>query len=154
MSIPIHAESNITPWNVLAQYSPNQSVVPEQIKQLEKKTIVLAGFIVPIIVDDSYENVEEFILVPDPLSCIHVPPPSANQMVYVKMKEPIPIDIDYLGVEVSGFLSFPKTKTDFGELFYLLDGISAKESNIEVEEYDIDYEDNYDEYDDDYYEFE
>ena len=140
---PVIAKAKVVSWDVLSQYEDPKQDIPLSIKNLQKHKITLIGFIVPIIVDESYENVDEFILVPDPLSCMHVPPPSENQMVYVRMKKPVPIDIDFLGVEVTGTLSFPKTDTDFGELFYFLNGDNAIESDLEVDDY-------YDELDFDY----
>ena len=40
--------------------------------------------------EDNQRKVTEFLLVPSPQACIHVPAPPPNQMVYVKMKKGVP----------------------------------------------------------------
>jgi|TARA_X000000368_G_C22844498_1_gene629218 hypothetical protein len=49
---------------------------------LNNKEIKIAGYIAPIAFDG--DNVTEFLLVPYHGACIHVPPPPANQIIYVK----------------------------------------------------------------------
>ena len=49
---------------------------------LNNKKIKIAGYIAPIAFDG--DNVTEFLLVPYHGACIHVPPPPANQIIYVK----------------------------------------------------------------------
>ena len=49
---------------------------------LNNKKIKIAGYIAPIAFDG--DNVTEFLLVPYRGACIHVPPPPANQIIYVK----------------------------------------------------------------------
>ena len=51
-------------------------------KDLDKKNIKIAGYITPIAFDG--DNVTEFLFVPYRGACIHVPPPPANQIIYVK----------------------------------------------------------------------
>ena len=51
------------------------------VKELEGKLIKLPGYVVPI--EDNGQKVTEFLLVPYQGACIHVPPPPANQTVYV-----------------------------------------------------------------------
>lgn len=60
----------------------------QPVKELDGKYVKLPGFIVPL---DSDEGgmLDEFLLVPYFGACIHVPPPPPNQIVYVKMNEPV-----------------------------------------------------------------
>jgi hypothetical protein len=51
-------------------------------KELEGKLIKLPGFVIPL--ESDGKKVTEFLLVPYMGACIHVPPPPANQTVYVK----------------------------------------------------------------------
>ena len=44
----------------------------------------MPGYMVPV--EDNLEEVTEFLLVPYPGACIHVPPPPANQIVHVIME--------------------------------------------------------------------
>ncbi|ADN75488.1 conserved hypothetical protein [Ferrimonas balearica DSM 9799] len=74
-------------------------VVPE----LNGETIRLPGFIVPLEGDET--KVTEFLLVPYFGACVHVPPPPTNQLVYVKYKEGIPLDIIWDAIWVTGKLN-------------------------------------------------
>lgn len=48
---------------------------------LDGKTVKIAGYVTPLTFDG--DNVVEFLFVPYHGACIHVPPPPANQIVYV-----------------------------------------------------------------------
>ncbi len=56
-------------------------VVPE----LDGQSVKLPGFVVPLTMDA--KEIREFLLVPYFGACIHVPPPPANQTVYVVTAE-------------------------------------------------------------------
>jgi hypothetical protein len=47
----------------------------------------LPGYIVPL--EESAKGLKEFLLVPYYGACIHSPPPPANQIVYVVLKQPV-----------------------------------------------------------------
>lgn len=47
----------------------------------------LPGYIVPL--EESAKGMKEFLLVPYYGACIHSPPPPANQIVYVVLKQPL-----------------------------------------------------------------
>ena len=53
--------------------------------RLNGKSIKIAGYITPIAFDG--ENITEFLFVPYRGACIHVPPPPANQIIYVKREK-------------------------------------------------------------------
>lgn len=52
-------------------------------KSLDGKRVKLPGFVVPL--EGDGQKLSEFLLVPYYGACIHVPPPPANQTVYVKV---------------------------------------------------------------------
>ena len=52
------------------------------VQELDGQAVRLPGYVVPL--DFENESVSEFLLVPYFGACIHVPPPPANQIVYVK----------------------------------------------------------------------
>ena len=52
------------------------------VKELDGQLVRLPGYVVPL--DFENELLSEFLLVPYFGACIHVPPPPANQIVYVK----------------------------------------------------------------------
>ncbi len=55
------------------------------VPQLDGKRVRLLGFVVPL--EGDGKKLSEFLLVPYYGACIHVPPPPANQTVYVKVPE-------------------------------------------------------------------
>ncbi len=60
------------------------------IGELDGITARIPGFVVPIETDED-GNLTEFFLVPYFGACIHVPPPPANQIIYGRLKDPIPM---------------------------------------------------------------
>lgn len=72
-------------WRLLAQLDYITNNASSELKALEGKQVKLPGFMVPL--EDEQRKVTEFLLVPSPQACIHVPPPPPNQMVYVKMRK-------------------------------------------------------------------
>lgn len=65
---------------LLAELREAWSMAPV-VKALDGKQVKLPGFVVPL--EHEGEKVSEFLLVPYFGACIHVPPPPANQTVYV-----------------------------------------------------------------------
>ncbi len=53
------------------------------VESLDGKRVKIPGFVVPL--EGDGEKLSEFLLVPYYGACIHVPPPPANQTVYVKV---------------------------------------------------------------------
>ena len=110
----------------------------DSVKRLDGQFFEVAGFIVPIAQGQYLDTVKEFLLVPNPLACIHVPPPPPNQMIYVVMNKAIPLNMDYRGVAIQGTFTVPEISPDYEFVSFELTGISAEEA-------DIDYEDPLDE---------
>jgi hypothetical protein len=69
--------------------------------------VSIEGFIIPMEYDEQ-RRVTELLLVPYIPSCMHVPPPPANQMVHVKLNEGTMIDNPFSPVEVVGHLKVAK----------------------------------------------
>lgn len=63
----------------------------------------MPGYVLPLEMDGS--NVREFLLVPFVGACIHVPPPPANQMVFVQADESFASDGLYEAVWVEGVIT-------------------------------------------------
>ncbi len=60
------------------------------IPELDGEHVRIPGFVVPIETDGA-GKLKEFFLVPYFGACIHVPPPPANQIIYGRLEEPIPM---------------------------------------------------------------
>jgi uncharacterized protein len=88
-------------------------------KSLEGATVRLPGFIIPL---EGVKNggVSEFLLVPYFGSCIHVPPPPPNQIVYVHNGKRAGIDSIYEAYWITGKLHLQTKTTRLGSTAYEL----------------------------------
>ena len=60
-------------WEQLLTLDYKTGTAPDELKIYDGKRVKIAGFVVPL--SDSFSVLDEFILVPDGQSCIHIPPP-------------------------------------------------------------------------------
>jgi uncharacterized protein len=88
-------------------------------KSLEGATVRLPGFIVPLEAVKS-GDVSEFLLVPYFGSCIHVPPPPPNQIVYVHTGKRTGIESIYDAYWITGKLHLQTKSTRLGATAYEL----------------------------------
>ncbi|MFM6929451.1 MAG: DUF3299 domain-containing protein [Bdellovibrio sp.] len=72
-------------WRLLGEMDYITGKSSPELEALNSKDVKIPGFMVPL--EDDQKAVVEFLLVPSPQACIHVPAPPPNQMVYVKMKK-------------------------------------------------------------------
>ena len=90
------------------------------VTELDGRHVRLPGFVVPLEGDGI--ELTEFFLVPYYGACIHVPPPPANQIVYVKVAEKdVRIRNAFDTVWVTGQLSAKSFESDLGNAGYQLD---------------------------------
>ena len=82
------------------------------------KIVKLSGFIVPI--DYKGTGVTAFILVPYVGACVHVPPPPANQLVFVTTGKPYESSGMFEAVTVTGMFGTASTSTQLAEIGYAL----------------------------------
>lgn len=82
------------------------------------QTVRLPGYIVPI--DYSGTGVTAFILVPFVGACVHVPPPPANQLVFVTTETPYESDGLFEAVSVTGMFGTAATQTQLAKIGYAL----------------------------------
>ena len=82
------------------------------------RIVRLPGFIVPI--DFEGTAVTAFILVPYVGACIHVPPPPANQLVFVTTEEPYESEGLYAPVNVTGMFGVSSISTHLAQIGYAL----------------------------------
>ena len=90
---------------------------------LDGQRVKIPGFVIPLEGDDKV--VTELLLVPYYGACIHVPPPPANQIVYVKFKQGAPLQGLWDTVYIEGTLSVQTTQSELAQAGYLLDGIKV-----------------------------
>jgi len=91
--------------------------------KLNGKRIKIAGYITPIAFDG--ENVTEFLFVPYRGACIHVPPPPANQIIYVKKAKGLKADEMWSPFWITGILDANSISTIVADV-----GYSIKEATV------------------------
>ena len=103
-------------------------------EELDNKKITLTGFIVPLEIEPNIDSptVTEFLLVPFLGACIHVPPPPANQLVYVKMRSPIALPNDDEAFSVTGIIETEPVNSELAEAGYIMKGVSLEKFNNEA----------------------
>lgn len=92
---------------------------PEIKSELDGENVKIGGYVVPL--DFKATKITEFLLVPFVGACIHVPPPPANQIIYVKTEEGFNIGGLFDPVYVTGKLSAKITPTGLAETGYTID---------------------------------
>lgn len=83
--------------------------------EMQGRQIRIPGYVVPL--DPQADGVREFLLVPYFGACIHTPPPPANQIIHVRMAQPL--DLHAMStVWVSGRLEVLRSETEMGKAGY------------------------------------
>lgn len=106
-------------WRLLNQMDYIANIAPSEIQQLEGQQVKIPGFMVPL--EDDQRRVTEFLLVPTPQACIHVPPPPPNQMVYVRMKKGVD-SMQGLPIWVYGKFKVNTVRSQYGDVSFEMEG--------------------------------
>jgi hypothetical protein len=97
-----------------------QSEAPAPVvASLDGKRVRIGGYVVSL--DFDATRVKEFLLVPFVGACIHVPPPPANQIVYVKSEQGFEVSGMFEPVWVTGILKVTTAFTGLAEAGYSLE---------------------------------
>ena len=99
----------------------------QPIRNLDGEDIRLLGYVLPLEFDG--RAVKEFFLVPYVGACIHTPPPSANQIVLVRLKQSYKPEGLYDAVWVSGNMKIVKSEHQLG----YSDGVGAVTSTYQLD---------------------
>ncbi|MDX2203803.1 MAG: DUF3299 domain-containing protein [Hyphomicrobiaceae bacterium] len=91
---------------------------------LDGELVRIGGYVVPL--DFEATKVKEFLLVPFVGACIHVPPPPANQIIYVKTAKAFEVKGSFDPVWVSGTISVSTTFTGLAEAGYTIEASSVE----------------------------
>lgn len=70
-------------WDALRALDVTSGDIPKDLRSMNGMQIKIPGFIIPL--EDNQDIVKEFLFVPSPMACVHVPPPPPNQIIHVKM---------------------------------------------------------------------
>ena len=93
-------------------------------KTLGGKLVRIAGFVAPLDFLGG-DQLSEFLLVPYFGACIHVPPPPANQIIYVILEKPMGIQVMDT-VMVYGKLEIEKSESDIGDAGYRIKAVAVE----------------------------
>ena len=91
-------------WKELRQLNVKTGEMPMSLKKMLGRPIKIQGYAVPIEGDGGFDFIIEFLLVTVFGMCIHVPPPPPNQVILVKMKEPVPFEMLLDAIWINGVL--------------------------------------------------
>ncbi|MCB1326868.1 MAG: DUF3299 domain-containing protein [Spirochaetales bacterium] len=118
----LQAEDGVTTlrWENLAQLN-YQTGNAGPMAPMNGKRVRIGGFMVPL--EDELYSVTEFLLVPYPQACIHVPAPPPNQIVHVIMAGGSRAEVAYYApIWVYGRLRIENRANIYAEASYVLSG--------------------------------
>lgn len=94
---------------------------------LNGQIVRMPGYALPL--EQSEDGVTEFLLVPYVGACIHVPPPPANQIVYVKLTEPYKVASLFEPVWITGKMATEAASRNLS----LVDGSAPVETGYRMD---------------------
>jgi hypothetical protein len=123
-----HAAAGNAPeltWTDLRGLDYRTGQPTDKLKNLDGNLVRIPGFMIPL--EDDERAVTEFLLVPYPLACIHVPAPPPNQIVHVKMDKGKKAAMNwYEPIWVQGRLEIKTVKNVYTEASYYLTGLTIE----------------------------
>jgi uncharacterized protein len=106
-------------WMSLKRRQPGGSAPPMVVADLDSKRVRIGGYVVPL--DFEAARIKEFLLVPFVGACIHVPPPPANQIIYVKIERGFDSIGTFDPVTVTGTIKTETAFTGLADAGYSID---------------------------------
>jgi hypothetical protein len=86
---------------------------------LDGREVTMVGYVVPLRFEG--DKMMEFMLAPYMGACIHVPPPPANQLVYVNSKEGLDEEAFFGTVTVTGKIRVSRMSNDLADSGYAIE---------------------------------
>lgn len=112
-------------WENLRGLDPQSCKMPADLKKHDGTIVRVPGYIIPL--EDNDQAVSEFLLVPYPLACIHVPAPTPNQIVHVKMDKGKKIEFDFYAPGwAQGRLKIQNTQNMYTDSSFFMTGLSVE----------------------------
>ena len=132
--LPAQKGAATVDWRKLRELNYQTGKMSADIRRLNGKAVKIPGFMVPL--EDEQEAVTEFLLVPYPQACIHVPAPPPNQIVHVKMNRGQKAKVYYYEpIWAYGQLKIQKATSIYAESSYTLAGTKTEIYAEPFEEY-------------------
>ncbi len=111
-------------WMSIKRRQPGADLPPQVVTELNGKHVSIGGYVVPL--DFESTTVKEFLLVPFVGACIHVPPPPANQIIYVKADKGFEVAGQFDPVTVTGTIKTETAFTGLADAGYSIDAESVE----------------------------
>lgn len=111
-------------WQLLGEFDYVTGQGPAALTALDGKMVKIPGFMVPL--EDNQRKVTEFLLVPTPQACIHVPPPPPNQMVLVDMEPGRESEVAFGPIWIYGKLMLKSKRHQYGESSFSMQGVKIE----------------------------
>ena len=111
-------------WRELRELNIETGQASAKLKSLDGKLVRVPGFMVPL--EDNQKDITDFLLVPNPQACIHVPPPPANQIVLVRMAGGNKTRVFYDPLWVTGYLRIMTVSHAYGKASYYMEAQSTE----------------------------
>lgn len=111
-------------WRLLADLDYFTGKAAGELGSLDGKPVRIPGFMVPL--EDDQKAVTEFLLVPSPQACIHVPPPPPNQMVHITMDKSLHTEVANGPIWVYGILEIKPHRHMYGESSFQMKGMKVE----------------------------
>lgn len=103
---------------------PGADKPPAVVPELDGQRVSIGGYVVPL--DFEATKIKEFLLVPFVGACIHVPPPPANQIIYVQAAEGFDVAAPFDPVTVTGTMKTSSASTGLADAGYTLQADSVQ----------------------------
>lgn len=121
----LESEPHSVRWQTLQKldYKKNE-IHDDTLKKIINQQVKIPGFAVPL--TDNLQAVSEFLLVPNQMACIHVPPPPPNLIVFVRLDTPLKIE-DLIGpLWVHGTLRLKTLQSIYGASSFELEHVKVE----------------------------
>lgn len=106
-------------WRVLRGLDTQTGQGSPLLEMIAGTNVKIAGYMVPL--DDGFQEVNEFLLVPTAGACVHTPPPPGNQIVYATMSTGRAAKVELVfSVWAYGRLEIASTESPYGAAGYKL----------------------------------
>lgn len=110
-------------WRMLGELDYISGKASGELATLDGKMVRIPGFMVPL--EDNQKKVKEFLLVPSPQACIHVPPPPPNQMVLIEMQSE-DTEPAFGPIWTYGILRIKSKRHMYGEASFVMEGMKIE----------------------------
>lgn len=112
-------------WSQLRYPADTPDSPSNKVKDLNNKEVTITGFMVPLV--DELNETSEFLLVPYPQACIHVPAPPPDQIVHVVMQEGKTLPVDgYSPLDIHGILHLESKVNPYATAQYTMEGLGGE----------------------------